>query len=211
MKRNYLLNLTAILLCYCLFSGCKEDSDEPQNLPESAWLNLLDKDLSQWDKFIGVPHYSVNLPGYPKGDGMNGTPVGLNNDPLQVFKIEEINGQPVLHISGEIYGGLSTKQEFGNYHFKTEFKWGTAKYEPRLNDKRDSGILYHAKGNQGAFWNVWMLSQEMQVQETDMGDYYALGPSMDIRAAIKNSDNENTWMYDPTANLKPFENGSRCR
>src|SRR6478752_6366506 len=111
MKKNYALNLTAILLCYCLFSGCKDETNEPQKqpepLPETDWVNLLDKDLTHWDKFIGVPHYSVNLPGYPKGDGMNGTPIGLNNDPLQVFKIEEENGQPVLHISGEIYGGLS--------------------------------------------------------------------------------------------------------
>ena len=211
MKRKLSLNLVALLLFTSIVFACKEESTTPDPQPATDWTDLLDKDLTHWDKFIGVPHYSVDLPGYPKGDGMNGTPIGLNNDPLQVFKVVEENGQPVLHISGEIYGGLSTKQEYGNYHFKTEFKWGTKKYEPRLNDKRDNGILYHAKGNHGAFWNVWMLSQEMQVQETDMGDYFGLGPAMDIKAAIKNADNENTWMYDPSASSRTFENGERCR
>lgn len=174
---------------------------------------MLDQNLTQWDKFLGVPHYSVNLPGYPKGDGMNGTPIGLHNDPLEVFKVMLENGRPVLHVSGEIYGGLSTKQEFENYHFRTEFKWGTRKYEPRLNDKRDSGLLYHAQGSHGAFWNVWMLSQEMQIQESDMGDYHALGPGMDVRAAYKTADNELAWIYDPAAPLKTFGMGpdGRCR
>jgi len=186
----------------------------PNPNPTYLWNNLLDQNLTQWDKFIGVPHYSVNIPGYPTGDGMNGTPVGLNNDPLDVFKVVMENGIPVLHISGQIYGGLSTKQEFGNYHFKAEFKWGTRKFEPRLNDKRDNGILYHAKGRHGAFWNVWMLSQELQIQEGDMGDYFALGPGMDVRAAYRTADNELGWIYDPTAPLKAFgvwQQDTRCR
>ncbi len=218
MKKRSALNFFLLLICSFGLLNCQDPDPapvpQPAPVPERTWTNLLDKDLTQWDKFIGVPHYSVNLPGYPKGDGINGTPVGLNNDPLQVFKVEEENGQPVLHVSGEIYGGLSTKLEYGNYHFKTEFKWGTRKYEPRLNDKRDSGILYHAKGNHGAFWNVWMLSQEMQIQEADMGDYFALGPEMDIRATHKTTDNETNWIYDPEAGLKAFGDngvGNRCR
>jgi type 1 glutamine amidotransferase len=183
--------------------------------PTYLWTKLLDQDLTQWDKFIGVPHFTVNLPGYPKGDGMNGIPIGLNNDPLSVFKVVMENGVPVLHISGEIYGGLSTKQEFGNYHFKAEFKWGTRKYEPRLNSERDNGILYHAKGSHGAFWNAWMLSQEMQIQESDMGDYFALGPSMDIKSSYKTVDNKSNWIYDPMGSLKYFgqlsPNGGYCR
>src|SRR5210317_888730 len=91
--------------------------------------------------------------GYQKGDGKRGTPIGLNNDPLNVFSVVEMDGQQVLKVSGEVYGGLSTKQEFENYHLSLEFKWGTKKYEPRLQDKRDSGILYHAQEPHGQFWN----------------------------------------------------------
>ena len=195
-----------------LFTACRKE--KPSVYPVSEWTNLLDTNLSQWEKFIGVPHYSVNVDGYPKGDGMNGTPLGLNNDPLNVYKVEIQDGVPVLHISGEIYGGLTTRQEYENYHLKLEFKWGDRKYEPRLNAKRDNGILYHAYGAHGAFWNVWMLSQEFQVQETDMGDYFALGPEADIHADYRTEDNELEWIYDPVAAIQSFggtASAGRCR
>jgi hypothetical protein len=203
--------LFGLLFLLHVLPGCNKTTSQPDN----AWTSLLDSNLSKWDKFIGVPHYSItSLPGYPKGDGMNGTPIGLNKDPLQVFKVEQIDGSPVLHVSGEIYGGLSTREEYGNYHFRAEFKWGERKYEPRLNEKRDNGILYHAYGPHGAFWNVWMNAQEMQVQEGDMGDYIALGPACDITAVDTFADNEQGWMYRSGAGLKMFGDqgiSGRCR
>lgn len=140
------------------------------------WTPLFDKTMSQWEKYIGVPHTSVVLDGYPKSDNVTkgGTPLGLNNDPKNVMTMIEQNGEQVLYITGEIYAGLTSLSEFSNYHFKVQFKWGEMKWAPRLKDKRDSGILYHARGKHGAFWNVWMESLEFQVQETDMGDFVAL-------------------------------------
>ncbi|RYD57651.1 MAG: DUF1080 domain-containing protein [Sphingobacteriales bacterium] len=206
---------TIILICAIALNGCKHDTPVPAPVPkEIVWTTLLDSSLSHWDKWIGVPHYSVDLPGYPKGDGMNGTPIGLNNDPLSVYKIEAVDGKPYLHISGQIYGGLTTKKEYENYHLKLEFKWGEKKYEPRLNAKRDNGILYHCYGPHGKFWNVWMNSQEFQIQEADMGDYYALGPLMDIKAARRLQDNEDAWIYEPTDSLRIFGDdgvAGRCR
>ncbi|RVU00147.1 DUF1080 domain-containing protein [Mucilaginibacter limnophilus] len=183
----------------------------------NKWLPLLTKDLRYWDVFIGVPHTSLNLKDQPMGDGMNGTPLGLNNDPLHVFSVEMIDGQPVLHISGQVYGGLSTKTEFENYHFKAEFKWGEKKYEPRLKDKRDNGILYHATEPHGQFWNVWMRAHEFQVQEGDFGDYYSLvGVGMDIHARVKDSTAKHPdWVYDPAAPVVQFTSNrtpaSTCR
>lgn len=182
--------------------------------PEAEWKDMLDSNLSNWDKFIGVPHYSVPLDGYPKGDGMNGTPLGLNKDPLGVYSIQMEEGKPVLHISGQIYGGLTTKQEYGNYHLKAMFKWGEKKYEPRLNQRRDNGILYHAYGPHGAYWNVWMRSHELQVQENDMGDYFSLaGPVAEIQAIYTTQDNETEWMYTPGAPYIMAGTGNiyRCR
>jgi hypothetical protein len=209
--KRFFIFIGVIFTLVVLFNGCRKSDSAQVN----EWKDLLDMELSNWDKFIGVPHYSITtLPNHPKGDGMNGIPLGLNNDLLNVFKTEIQDGNVVLHISGEIYGGLSTKEELGNYHFKTEFKWGDKKYEPRLNAKRDNGILYHAYGPHGAFWNVWMNSHEMQVQEGDFGDYYALGPSMEIRAVDSLVDNEQGWIYNPGKAMKQFGNGgvsSRCR
>lgn len=148
---------------------------------------LLDKNLSKFEVFSGVPHKSVVIPGYPPStseNGTSGTPIGLGKDPLGVFKVSEEDGQLVLHISGQIYAGLSTKEEFENYHFTCQYKWGTAKYEPRLNQVRDSGILYHCQGEHGAFWNVWLSSLECQVQEGDTTDFIPLaGTNADVSVA----------------------------
>lgn len=90
----------------------------------NTWTPLLTKDGKYFDKFIGIPHTSVpGLPNLNKGDGTTtGTPLGLNNDPLNVFTIEILDGKPVLHVSGQIFGGYSTKAQFGNYHLKAEVK-----------------------------------------------------------------------------------------
>ncbi|MDB4309667.1 DUF1080 domain-containing protein, partial [Akkermansiaceae bacterium] len=82
---------------------------------------------------------------------MKGTPLGLNNDPLKVFSVIAEDGHKVLKITGEIYGGLTTKEEFENYHITMQTKWGEKKWEPRLCDKRDSGLLLHCVGKHGAF------------------------------------------------------------
>jgi len=180
--------------------------------PTAPWQALLDANLSQWDKFIGVPHHTVPLEGVEKGDGMNGTPLGLNRDPLNVFSVEMRDGEPVLHVSGQIYGGLSTKAEFENYHLSVEFKWGERKWEPRLNAKHDSGILYHGQEPHGQFWNVWLRAPEMQIQEGDCGDFHALaGVAMDVRASRLARSGPEMWLYDPAGELRTFQSGGGRR
>jgi hypothetical protein len=93
----------------------------------------------------------------------------------------------VLRISGEIYGCLTTRQEFANYHFRATFKWGDKKWEPRLTELKDSGILYHSRGDFGVeYWKSWALSQEFQVIEHGIGEYWRQATSaFDIRADPK--------------------------
>lgn len=152
---------------------------------ETGWRSLFTKDLSGWEVFIGVPHKTITIPGRPpttSENGRSGEPLGLGNDPLGVFRMGEEDGQPVLHVSGHIYGGLSTTEEFSNYHLRWQFRWGHRKWEPRLDDKRDSGVLFHCVPPHGAFWNVWMRSLECQVQEGDCGDFIPLaGAAADLR------------------------------
>lgn len=151
---------------------------------EEKWTDLLDAKLSKWEVWMGVPHTSVKgLPeGTPQLDDYNkGTPLGLGNDPKKVFSIIEEDGKPVLKVTGEIYGGLTTLEEFSDYHFSCEVKFAEKKWEPRLTAARDSGILYHCTGKHGAFWNVWMRSLEYQVQEENLGDLFLLaGTSADL-------------------------------
>lgn len=142
------------------------------------WKLLLDKNMTHWEKFMGIPHSSVK--GLPEGTFQSenvhkGTPLGLNNDPKNVISMIEQDGQPILAITGEIYGCVSTKEQYGDYHLSLQFKWGKKKWEPRLDKLRDSGILYHGFGNHGGIWNVWKACVESQVQEGECGDIYLLG------------------------------------
>ncbi|MGJ8693735.1 MAG: 3-keto-disaccharide hydrolase [Thalassotalea sp.] len=201
--------LTALFIVACSQTANKQSTSE-QSASE-PWQYLLDSQLSQWEKWNGVPHTSVkDLPeGTFTADNLNvgGDPsnaMGLNNDIKNVFSMTEENGEPVLHISGEIYGGLTSKAEFENYHLSLEVKWGEKKWAPRLKAKRDSGLLYHCKGPHGAFWKVWKACQELQIQESDFGDYIPLaGPSGKIRS----NSLEGKFAYDPKGEHLRFIDG----
>ena len=100
-----------------------------------------------------------------------------------------MDGSPAIRISGEYYGGLSTQQEFQNYHLTLQFKWGEAKIPSFKNRKRDSGVLYHATGPHGVDAKAWMRSQEFQIQEGDCGDYWGVaGAVFDIPATKNEKD-----------------------
>ncbi|NVK55603.1 MAG: DUF1080 domain-containing protein [Alteromonadaceae bacterium] len=155
---------------------------------KEEWQYLLDDDLSHWDTYISFKHkpaYDGSAPLNEDGSLMQ--PVGLNtgNDELQVFTmLRGQNNQPVLRVSGEYYGGVSTKQEYENYHFTLQFKWGDKKWPPRLDRLKDSGILYHAIGEHGQdYYRSWMISQEFQIMQGHIGDYWnQMTTAVDVRA-----------------------------
>jgi hypothetical protein len=153
--------------------------------PEPEWQPLLDKNLSQWGMYLSYRHapaYSGQVPVDARGKAVQ--PIGYGKNEANVFSVSEAGGEPVLRISGEIYGCIFTKAEYENYHLKAKVKWGTKKWDPRTDKLMDSGILYHSVGEAGKdYWRSWMLSQEFQVMEGHMGDYWNIANSaMDIRA-----------------------------
>ena len=92
---------------------------------------------------------------------------GENNDPEKVFQVHD----GMVHISGAEYGYIITKEEYGNYHLRAEFKWGEATHPPRAGGARDSGILFHVVGpNQ-----IWPSSVEFQMIEGGTGDIILVG------------------------------------
>jgi hypothetical protein len=207
MKLSHVLLST---LLFIAFSDIQAQSTPtaPAKLSKK-WKNLLDENFSNFDKFLGVPHTSISSKDlseeYPRGDGMKGTPIGLNKDPLNVFTMMKENNEDVLYITGQMYGGLSTKEEFGDYHLSVQFKWGEKVYEPRLTKPKDSGILYHCIPKHGGFWNVWMNSIEFQVCEKEIGDLFALSK----RRLLVNSalGDDKVWKYDPKATAIEFGGG----
>ena len=67
--------------------------------PKSEWKHLFNgKDLSNWDKFLATPSGSA--------------PLVANVDPKGVFTVTNLNGENVIHVSGQNYGAITTHDEF---------------------------------------------------------------------------------------------------
>ncbi len=167
-------------------------------LSAQKWQPLFDgKSLEGWTKYLGVPHKSVDLPNERDAKGNFLKPLEFDTDPLSVFNVIDLDGKPVIYVTGQVFGVIQTKDSFENYHIKVNFKWGNKKWPPRENMVRDAGLLYHIcdlpKNN-----IPWPAAQESQIQEGDCGDYWPTGEVfMDI-PAIK-SDTSKFWVYAPGA------------
>jgi hypothetical protein len=97
---------------------------------------------------------------------------GKNNDPDKVFTVE---ADGALHVTGKEVGYIMTERSFDNFHLKLQFKWGDARWPPRENSKRDSGICYNVPASSED--QIWPPSVECQIQEGDVGDFWLLGYS----------------------------------
>lgn len=150
---------------------------------EEPWQSLLDKDLSNFDVYLSYPGTVISsvVAGTAPKDLK---PIGLNHDDKHVFSVIQQDGEPILRISGEIYGAAATKQEFENFHFRAKIKWGEKKWEPRLKEPKDSGVLFYSVGDFGVdYWHSWMEAQEFQMVEGGIGDYWTIANAqVDIRA-----------------------------
>ena len=92
-------------------------------------------------------------------------------DPKKVFSV--VNG--LLRISGEEWGGVATRNMYRDYHLIVEWKWGGPTLGERKTKARDSGILVHAVGEDGAYHNTWLESIESQIIEGGYGDFILVG------------------------------------
>ncbi|MDZ7867838.1 MAG: DUF1080 domain-containing protein [Rheinheimera sp.] len=150
-------------------------------------LSLLDPTLSQWETYLSYRHqenYNGSQPTDAAGKPLAPLGVFPGLDPHGVFTLVQQDGETVLRVSGEIYGALTSKQSFRNYHLTLQYRFGEKKWPPRLDKLKDSGILYHANGPHGQeYFRSWMLSQEFQIMQGHTGDYWQQANSaIDIRA-----------------------------
>jgi hypothetical protein len=171
----------------------------------SDWRPLLDERLSQFDVYLsyrGDQILSVIQGRAPASL----RPIGLNPGRQDVFTVSLQDGKPVLRVSGEIYGCISTREDFSNYHLRASYKWGTKVWEPRLTEPRDSGILYHSRGEFGVdYWKSWAQAQEMNVMEKNTGEYWTIANvAIDIRARPQKAD-EAAPHWDPSAPWMEFK------
>jgi Domain of Unknown Function (DUF1080) len=171
------------------------------------WTILFNgRDLQGWDSYLGPPLDS-------SGNKLSELPVGLNNDPRQVFTVLKQDGEPVIRISGDGFGAISTKEEYDNFHLQLKFKWGSLTWGRKKNKKKDSGLLYFSVGEQGADNGAWMRSQEFQIEEGNCGEYWGCAGGAEDIPAIRKSDSE--YIYQPGAPPITFsaisKAGRHCR
>lgn len=183
--------------------------------PEPRWHYLLDQNLSQWNTYLGTPNPETPIVGLPKdAEGNYTQAIGHGKDERGVFTLNTVDGEPVLHITGEIYGSIYTRKEYENYHLSLQFKWGTKKWNPRKDLELDTGILYHGIGEHGIdYWKAWALSQELQIMEGSNGDWWQIATSqIDIRC--EKTEGDELHHFNPKAPLLSFGPGGEgitCR
>ena len=170
---------------------------------QSGWTPLWNgRDFDGWTTWMQQPEPSSEVPGLKRhAAGKYTEPIGSGRDPLEVFTIaRNVDGRPAIRISGEVFGELRSTRSFKDYHLKLQFKWGEKKWPPRDNPvtPRDSGLLYHVHAPPGAGGRTWARSIELQIQEHDVGDLYAVGSAIAVRAKARSGTQPVLYDYDPT-------------
>ena len=185
--------LILLLVLLLAFLGCKEKEKSETITWQSLWNG---KDLEGWHSYLGTP--------FNKETDSLGKPIeafGVDHDPIGVFKIVDIDKEPAIRISGVAWGMIYTEQTFKNYHLKLKVKWGEDMHSPREKGPRDSGLLYHGFGEPGSAY-YWMGSQELQIQQGDMGDYWPVG---DVEIDIPSVPlDEKFYIYEKDAPLRTY-------
>ena len=139
--------------------------------------------------------------------------VGKNKDPDKVFTVQD----GMIRVSGQTFGCFTTEKEYADYHLIVEFKWGQKTWPPREKATRDSGILLHCVGEDGAAGGSWMESIECQMIEGGTGDFILVGvkgrpaPGLTVEAEYrptfyKGKERKEAY-YKPGAPPKDFKGG----
>src|SRR5947209_7515563 len=76
------------------------------------------------------------------------------DDPRRVFRVTD----GLLHVTGDGFGYAATARAYRDYRLVVEFKWG--KKTDGGKYVRNSGVLLHGTGPDGAANGTWMASIE---------------------------------------------------
>ena len=189
------LILRAAVVLFALASLTPRVALNAEQASGGEWVKLFNgRDLSGFDVYLG-PKMDA------KGQKIAGTETGLNKDPEKVFTVAQVDGGPVIRISGVIGGGISTVQSYGNYHLRMQMKWGPG--NPWNRTAADSGLLYHAGGDHGLDAGFWMRSFEFQVMPERHADFIPiLGCIADVPTALNATTKR--YYYDPKGERRTF-------
>ncbi len=127
-------------------------------------------------------------------------------DPRQVVTVHD----GLLHITGDGMGGVSTRNEYRDYHMICEFRWGPRTWGNRVDRAKDSGVLVHCQGPEGGYGDVWMESIEAQIIQGGTGDILVVRGKGDVKPTLtaevtQDRDGESVWR--PGGEKKVFTSG----
>ncbi len=129
---------------------------------------------------------------------------GKNKDPEKVFTVK--NG--MIRVSGEVFGCFITEKEYENYRLVVEYKWGKKTGPRRRYGARDSGVLLHCVGEDGAAGGVWLESIECQLIEGGTGDFILVrGKKSTPKLTVTAEKRGGGWYYNPKAKPREFKGG----
>lgn len=114
-------------------------------------------------------------------------------DPNRVFTV--IGG--LLRISGEEWGGITTKEVFRDYRLIVEWRWGQKTWREREKRARDSGILIHGHGPDGGYNGIWLESFESQIIEGGSGDILVVAKDTPMSASCLCLEEGKEMYYTP--------------
>jgi len=170
---------------------------------DDAWQPLFNgKDLTGWDtEMMNIPDPKWEVPGLQRGaDGLYHEALGKNRDPLQVFTVTNLDGGPVIHISGQGFGVMMTTATFTNVHVRLQIKWGDRRWGKKSNSPWDSGLLYFCHSEAGPADRTWPRGLEFQICQNEFGDLYSLAAQVTVPARRDGK----LWRYDPAGTNSLF-------
>jgi hypothetical protein len=162
---NALMTAAFLSLTVSMCALAAEASGETsKSSADAGWMPLFDgKTFDGWYTFL--------------------TKHAKNEDPTRVFQAQD----GMIHVyrnhleSDEVPGGyLATNTPYANYHLRLEYQWGSKKFRPRTEQRRDAGLLYHLVGDD----IVWPRCLECQIQENDTGDCFTVRGTR-VAASVK--------------------------
>lgn len=184
---------TRILSAICMVftaasvSFAEAPSATPSNASSDAgWISLFDgKSFRGW---------------YPKIQNQK-----KNEDPARYFQVDD----GVIHVYKDQPAGvtvpngyLATNDDYAYFHLRMEYKWGTKKFKPRMNQVRDAGLLYHVTQPD----EVWPRCIECQIQENDVGDCFTVR-GVQVGTTVEMADIQTPMGIKSLPRYKPLSEG----
>lgn len=174
--------VTGGCLCACN-CACAPDRkffpDDPTPIAPTEKIALFNgKDYDGWDLWMKEAPYAKSA--------------------QEVFTVKD----GAMHVTGEGYGGCTTKQAYRDYHLKMQFRYVGQGFANRAEKAADGGLLFHCVGPEGLYGGIWHLSFECNIIQGRTGDLILVGNMKDYPTLLRAKafvNDKDRWEPRPSA------------